>query len=271
MPPLEIGIVSDEVSAIFREAVGHAKSWGVSLFELRCLRTGRVPNVTQSELREVQDIVESENLKITALSPGIFKHFISQEDETEHELDTVLPATITLAKELGTPLIIVFGFIREPNEPAGNFGKAVEYMSKAVHIAEQHDVRIAIENEPGFWCDTGSATARFVKRVGSKALGVNWDPANAVGTGERPFPEGYRAVKDFVFNIHVKDTRENALVKCVPVGEGVVNWREQLRALSEDTALRHVTIETHCTPLVEKSRQNVETVRNYLREFNRDD
>jgi len=271
VPPLEIGIVSDEVSAIFREAVGLAKNWGVSLFELRCLRTGRIPNVDRSDIHEVLDIVGSGKIKITALSPGIFKHSVSQQYEIEHELDTVLPATIALAKELGAPLIIVFGFIREPNEPTGNFGKAVEYMSKAVHIAEQHDVRIAIENEPGFWCDTGSATARFVKCAGSKALGVNWDPANAVGTGERPFPEGYRAIKDFVFNIHVKDTRENALVRCVPVGEGVVNWREQLRALSKDTALRHVTIETHCTPLVEKSRQNVETVRSYLREFSRDD
>lgn len=210
-------------------------------------------------------------MKITALSPGIFKHSTSQEYEIEHELDTVLPATISLAKELGAPLIIVFGFVRKPDEPAGNFGKAVEYMSRAVHIAEPYNVRIAIENEPGFWCDTGSATARFVKCVGSKALGVNWDPANAVGTGERPFPEGYRAVGDLIFNIHVKDTRENSLAKCVPVGEGVVNWREQLRAVSKDTTLRHVTIETHCTPLVEKSRQNVETVRNYMREFSRDD
>ena len=266
-----MGIVSDEVSVIFREAVGLAKNWGVSLFELRCLRTGRIPNVDRSDIHEVLDIVGSEKIKITALSPGIFKHSISQRDRIEHELDTVLPATIALAKELRTPLIIVFGFIHEPNEPTGNFEKAVDYMTRAARTAEQHDIRIAIENEPGFWCDTGSATARFVKCVGSKALGVNWDPANAVGTGERPFPEGYRAVKDFVFNVHVKDTKENSLVKCVPVGEGIVNWRGQLRAISKDTSLRHVTIETHCTPLVEKSRQNVETVSNYLREFCRDD
>ena len=76
--------------------------------------------------------------------------------------------------------------------------------------------------------------------------------------------DGYRALKPWITNVHVKDTIAGALVQCVAVGEGVVDWPGQLRALAADRIVGHVTIETHCPPLVEKSRQNLETVRGIL-------
>jgi sugar phosphate isomerase/epimerase len=270
MQSLEVGIVSDEISLDFVEAVKQAKQWGISLFELRCLRSGRIPNVDQSEIRAVQETVERESIRITALSPGIFRRPLSHKVEIEHEISFILPDTIALANKLGTSLMIVFGFAREKNESSEGFQNAVEYMRRAARIAEQSGVRIAIENEPGFWCDTGSATSSMIRTIGLATIGANWDPANAIGTDERPFPEGYEAIRDVVLNVHVKDTKENALVKCVPVGEGVVDWRGQLRALEKDKRVSHVTIETHCLPLIECSKKNIDTVRHYLEESERD-
>ena len=123
---------------------------------------------------------------------------------------------------------------------------------------------VAVENEPGFWCDSGANTARIMTQVNSPALRVNWDPANAIGTEEVPFPDGYQALKPWIANVHVKDTVRGALLQCVPVGEGKVDWPGQLQALVADQIVEHVTIETHCLPLVEKSRQNLETVRRLL-------
>ena len=117
--------------------------------------------------------------------------------------------------------------------------------------------RLAIENEPGFLCDSGSRTHRMIQEVGSPHLGANWDPCNAYGTEETPYPDGYDAVRPSIFNVHVKDTRSGALIECVPVGEGAVDWEGQLSALVRDRPVEHITIETHCLPLVEKSRQNV--------------
>jgi sugar phosphate isomerase/epimerase len=127
-------------------------------------------------------------------------------------------------------------------------------------------MRLAIENEPGFWADTGVNTRRLITDVASPALGANWDACNAYGTTERPFPEGYEAIKDVIVNVHVKDTLKGALIQCVPVGEGVIDWKGQMRALMHDRLVSHVTIETHCLPLVEKSRQNVETLRRIMQE-----
>ena len=269
MHRLEFGMVSDEISPDFNEAARYGGEWGISIFELRVLRTGRIPTVDHGELREVQALVKSNGLRVTALSPGIFKLPLSQTAKLEEELATTLPKTLALASEFGASLVIAFGFQREQKEKPEMFSRAVDFMSRAAEKAGKEGIRIIIENEPGFWCDSGANTAKLIQTVNSPSLRANWDPCNGYGTVERPFPEGYEAVKRYIANVHVKDTKEGSLIRCVPVGEGAVNWKGQLAALVRDQLVRHITIETHCLPLVEKSKQNVETLKLYLNEIYR--
>jgi sugar phosphate isomerase/epimerase len=143
----------------------------------------------------------------------------------------------------------------------------VELMSRAAETARKAGITLVVENEPGFWCDSGEHTAKLLGAVNSPSLRANWDPCNGYGTAEKPFPNGYESVKKFIANVHVKDTKEGALIRCVPVGEGAVDWKGQLEAVVRDQIVNHVTIETHCLPLVEKSKQNVDTLRRYLSEI----
>lgn len=269
MHRLEFGMVSDEVSPDFNEAARYGGEWGISIFELRVLKTGRVPAVEQTELREVQNLVKAKGLKITALSPGIFKLPLSQTVKLEEELVTTLPKTLGLARDFGAKLVIAFGFQREQNEKPELFSRAVDFMSRAAEVAGKEGITIIIENEPGFWCDSGVNTAKLLLAVNSPYLRANWDPCNGYGTAERPFPEGYEALKKYIANVHVKDTKEGSLIRCVPVGEGAVNWKGQLAALVRDQVVRHITIETHCLPLVENSKRNVDTLKQYLEEIYR--
>jgi sugar phosphate isomerase/epimerase len=261
---LELGIVSDEIMTDFAGAVEHGTSWGITRYEIRCLPSGRIPAVDPAEIAAVQTLTRTKRLKITALSPGMFKSTLSQATDIEREISDVLPRTIKLAGDLDCPLIIVFGFQRRPDDPSSRYERACEYMRRAATIAQASGVSIAIENEPGFWCDTGENTRRLIVDVGSPSLGANWDPCNAFGTTERPYPEGYEAVRDVIKNVHVKDTKRGALIQCVPVGDGVIDWEGQIRALLRDGIVEHVTIETHCLPLVENSRRNVETLRRLM-------
>ena len=253
--PLELGIVSDEISPDFAQAVHHGLEWGIRRYELRVLSSGRVPEVSPEDVRTVQELAGAHRLRITALSPGIFKHPVSRAAEIERELTVTLPTTLELARRLSAPLIIVFGFQR--GEGPGQEEHAREYFRRASELAGAAGCRLAIENEPGFLCDSGSRTHTMIREVGSPHLGANWDPCNAYGTEETPYPDGYAAVRPSIFNVHVKDTRSGALIECVPVGEGAVDWEGQLSALVRDRPVEHITIETHCLPLVEKSRQNV--------------
>lgn len=261
---LPLGIVSDEITTGFRDALRHGLSWGITRYEIRCLVSGRVPEVEPAEWNDVLQAVKQHGVVITGLSPGIFKHDLNQGAELERELTDVLPRTIVMARECGARLIIVFGFKRLPEEPADHHVLAVDYLRRAAEIAGRAGVTIAVENEPGFHCDTGINTRRIIEEAGSASLGANWDPCNAFGTDEIPFPDGYAAIKPVIVNVHAKDTKKGSLIQCVPIGEGVIDWEGQMRALMHDRIVGHVTIETHCLPLIGQSEKNVLALRNMM-------
>jgi sugar phosphate isomerase/epimerase len=263
-PSLPLGIVSDEITTGFRDALRHGLAWGITRYEIRCLASGRVPEVEPAEWNDVLQAVKQHGVVITALSPGIFKHDLNQGAELERELTDVLPRTIVMARECGARLIIVFGFKRLPEEPADHHVLAVDYLRRAAEIAGRAGVTIAIENEPGFHCDTGINTRRIIEEAGSASLGANWDPCNAFGTEEVPFPDGYAAIKTVIVNVHAKDTKKGSLIQCVPIGEGVIDWEGQMRALMHDRIVGHVTIETHCLPLIGQSEKNVLALRHMM-------
>jgi sugar phosphate isomerase/epimerase len=261
---LALGIVSDEIALDFRTALRHGLSWGITQYEIRCLKTGRVPEVDPAEWEDLLGAVKEHGIVVTALSPGMFKHPLSKRVELELEVTGLLPRTIAMAGQCGATMIIAFGFQRERGEPASNHALAVDLFRRAAEAAAGAGMRIAIENEPGFHCDTGVNTRRIIEEVGSPALGANWDPCNAFGTDEVPYPAGYDAIKRVIINVHAKDTAEGSLIRCVPIGEGVIDWQGQMKALMRDRIVGHVTIETHCLPLIEQSAKNVQMLRSIM-------
>ncbi len=263
---MRIAFVTDEISANIEEAINLGVSWGILDFELRVIGDKRVPAVAPGAVNQIIALKQKHDLRITALSPGVLKGTVHDEALWQRELRDTLPQTFRLARLFDTKTVIVFGFQRSPQDVPGDEKKVVEIFRQAARLAHQHGLMLAIENEPGFWCDTGKHTASIIAQVNSPALRANWDPGNAVGTQELPFPDGYQALKPWIINVHVKDTIKGALVECVPVGEGKVDWQGQLRALARDKVVEHVTIETHCLPLIENSKKNLAVVRRMLAE-----
>jgi len=261
---MEIGFVTDEISLDVKEAIETGVSWGIFNYELRVIGKNRVPDFDEGKIKQIEQLIARFGVHITALSPGTFKGTLRQDALIEHEIREVLPETFRLAKRFNTKMVIVFGFKRSSADQEDDEQRVVDLFGRVAESAQENGLILAVENEPDFWCDTGARTARILAAVNSPALRANWDPGNAAGTNELPFPDGYRAIKDWIANVHVKDTVKGALVECVPVGEGVIDWAGQLRALVQDRPVEHVTIETHCLPLIEKSKQNLRAVRELI-------
>ena len=72
--PLQVGIVSDEISRDFREALRVGMPLGLRRYEIRNLAAGRAPVCGDAAMRETERIAREEGVEITALSPGLFKN-----------------------------------------------------------------------------------------------------------------------------------------------------------------------------------------------------
>jgi sugar phosphate isomerase/epimerase len=262
---MDIGIISDEIALNFSEAVRLGTGWGISLYELRCTESGRVPYITEGDVQGILRCKEQQNISITAITPGVFKIPLKDDVALKREIEKTLPDSFRMADRLGTNKVIVFGFQHYVGESESDFQRVVDVLGKVANIAQRSGFLIALENEPGFWADTGKNTSRILASVNSENLRANWDPGNAVGTGEVPYPDGYDAVKSYVCNVHAKDSPSNSLAECVLIGQGIVDWHGQLRALVRDRCVSHITIETHCLPLIEKSRKNLEIILDILK------
>lgn len=264
---MRIGFVTDEISLDIEEAIKTGVSWGITDYELRIINGDRIPFISGDAVNKILDLKHEFNLNFSALSPGTFKSSIHNEELLEYELNEVIPKTFELAHLLNANKVISFSFQRVNVSTFDEMKSVIDIFQQVSEQAKNHDLILAIENEPGFWCDCGKNTATLIEKVNASSLRVNWDPANAIGTEEIPFPNGYKAVKQYIANVHVKDTVLGALVECVPIGEGKVDWQGQLGAMVREQVVDLVTIETHCTPLVEKSKQNLRVVKQILDSF----
>jgi len=78
-------------------------------------------------------------------------------------------------------------------------------------------------------------------------LKVVWDPANAVVSGEKAVPDGYRLLPvSRIQHVHAKDcTMDGHKPSFCELGAGVVGWREQIDALERDGYKGWISLETH--------------------------
>lgn len=265
---IQIGIVSDEISLDIKEAIEIGLQLGIKNYELRCIGSyeKRIPYVDNRDIEFILKNVETGKINITALSPGIFKIKPSEYEKIKFELETALPDTFKLARRLNVSKIIIFGFVKDqtPNE------NIIEILKIASDYAQSENFILAIENEPGFYCDTGKNTSEIIKLVGAKNLGANWDPANAVGAGEFAYPSGYEFIKNYIFNLHIKDAVNYPEFKCTLIGDGAVNWFGQLKAIINDGIISkiNITLETHHLPLVESTVENLKRLNLIIKSIN---
>ena len=72
-----ISIVSDEISEDFTDASLFANEFDIKNFEIRKFTEGRIPDISESTLRELHDRKNLYNYTYTLISPGFFKHCVS--------------------------------------------------------------------------------------------------------------------------------------------------------------------------------------------------
>jgi len=254
----ELAILSDEISLDLEEAFRYGEEFGFKKYEIRCFDDydHRIPNFRPGVMERLEELVDSGAIEVTAVTPGTFKIDLSDTERLKLEMEDILPRTCEMAKRLKAPCLITFGFMREAGVATDS---VVQQLKQAGELVASYGLQMAVENEPGSYCDTGVNTAEIIKAIGISNVGINWDPANAVVSGEAAYPVGYEAILPYLLNVHIKDAIpippdkwENRLI-----GDGGVNWLGQMRSLMIDNPVSHLTLETHFFPLLENTREDL--------------
>ncbi len=283
---MKISIVTDEVSADPETAIELGVEWGVHDFELRGFFADRVPHLSEYEVRHLHDVLEEHDARIIAVSPGLFKmplpashparlplawmergaHDAWAESRRliDDHLNDLLPASIDFANEFGAKVIVIFGFDRGGSPAGSPPDEVIDYLHRAAERASSSGIQLALENEDGFWADTGARIARIVRAVNHPALGVNWDPGNAYFACDQPYPAGYDEVRGLVRHVHFKDARREQLGEACYAVDGEIDWGGQLRALALDGYDGWISIETHMRPKIAAAHAELQRLRSLL-------
>ncbi len=268
---IKLGIVADEISRDFREAVRIGTQVGLRRYEVRFLKTGRAPLCDHSELLEVERIRDGEGIEITALSPGLFK-YTSEATGFAREMAEVFPRAVELAVRWNLPALITFGFQKPAatEENADLVSSAdppehiIDWLSEAAATASAANIKLLIEPEPICWADSGAATARLIRRVGSAALGINYDPANVAWARRKDPLDEFDEVAPLIENVHVKDQLDAPLGSGVPrwvvPGEGMVNYRVHFAFLRRINYAGTISLEPHMDGSLETIQKCIQAV-----------
>ncbi|WJH37053.1 sugar phosphate isomerase/epimerase [Paenibacillus sp. CC-CFT747] len=256
-----VGVLTDEVSPDFAEALDWIREQGLKHVEIRVVDGVNAAELDDVAVEEVNSAIRRHGLSVTALASPIFKCALDpsrivdtgdtfgQKETGVEEQAANLERVIAIANKLGTRRIRIFSFWRE-QEPEKYFDEIVGHLKKAAALAEKEDVVLLLENEGS--CNGGYASevADLIRAVNSPSLRALWDPGNEAYGGREAFPAGYASVKDTLAHVHLKDAYRMASgsSRCVPLGSGEVAVVAQLKALLEDGYDGLFTIETHFVP-----------------------
>jgi len=143
------------------------------------------------------------------------------------------------AKNIGAKVMRVVGsslmFLHEPHQP--QIQRLTQMFRKAVKIAEDYDIKIAVENHIDF---TSDEILQLIENVDSPDFGLNFDTGNFLRLLDDPI-KGMEKLAKHTYATHIKDLKvqkgvapdEWFFFSSTPVGEGYVDNQKLAQMLKD--------------------------------------
>lgn len=267
---MRLAAITDEVSMDLDHALAVMEEYGCAAAELRAMWDINIADLPDARLDDARRILDARGMPVCCIASPLYKCDLPGSDAAEKG-PTHLAADRSFADQMdllrrchhvcrlfGTNMIRIFGFWSVgPTLTPRIADGIVAGIADGVKYAEDNNLVLLMENEAACCLKTGEEAAEIVSRIDSPALKIVWDPGNAYLAGERPYPEGYSAVRNYVRHVHVKDAviLANGKYKFVVIGEGEVDYAGQFAALKSDGYTGYISLETHYRPFAGTAEQ----------------
>lgn len=219
-----------------------AKEYGFDGIELRLIDDQVIsPDLVVSSLDRIKHAFAGSGIELAAL--GSSARFSSPDEAERRQNEAVTVEFIRLARELGAPVIRVFGGQRKEGVSMEQaIDNVADSLARLAPIAEDAGVALALETHDDF--SRSSDVASVLDRVSSPAIGALWDvhPPYELGESVR---QVWDLIGPRVKHTHVKDARPGQRKEwdLVLLGEGEVPAREMVEVLSEHGYRGYLAIE----------------------------
>lgn len=259
---LTIGAITDEFSTDLDVALDAMATLGLRSTELRIVDGRNIVDLTDAELDDVGRRLRARGMSVLGIASPLLKCTLPnappidprfQQDSfnaafTFEDQPRLARRTFEIAERLGARIVRVFSFWRTL-DPSACFDRVVDALGPLVDQAARRGLIVGLENEHACNVGTGAEAAEALRRLPDAALGLVWDPANALVAGERAFPDGYgRLAADRIVHVHAKDCRvRDHTPTWGPIDAMDVGWRAQIEALQRDGYAGAIHLETHWT------------------------
>lgn len=236
---MKLGVITDGISRDFAHALDVMTETGLGYAELQFLWDREVGDLTPAERRTARELVDRHDIRVSCVSRHVFGGLsVMDTSVTSREYGAHLDALkrcIEMAHEFDCGLTRIMSFRKEMilfgsrgadvwNVATGAWDRLAELIAPAVQVAEDAGIALVVETGNNAMITSAHLAGRLIEDIGSASLAALWDPCNSLYCNERPFPDGYEAIRGGkVGHVHLKDSAVDipkATVRCTALGEG---------------------------------------------------
>lgn len=259
--PFRLAVINDEITQDFEKSCTiTAKDFGLSWIELRGMWNKNITELNAKEVEDARKILEAHRLRVTDIASPLFKTDWpgaprSKQSEKRDQFhadfdmsaqDKLLERCIALCKAFQTDRLRCFDFWRLDDQTP--YRAAMDNkLREAADRCAKDGIILLLENEMACNTATGAEAKRTLAAVTNKNFMLNWDPGNAAAAGEYPYSKGFSQLpKARIGHCHAKDVvMKDGKSAWAPVGDGLIDWPGQIRALQAMGYHSAVSLETH--------------------------
>lgn len=244
---MKLSFITDEATQSFDEAVAFAGEQGFAGLELRSVEDLPIDKIPLPTLRRWHDVLVSEQLEVPCVAGSFFKCDAFDEVARAAELEK-LHRLCDAADALDCGLIRGFTFFR-PRTGALTAAQLAPFYAEAAQVLRRRNKRLVLEADPSVNTSNHRTLAALLALLPTDVFGAVYDAGNDLydPMKEAPYPDGYEAVRRYLYHVHVKDAvyGPGGEPECVAPGSGLVGWSAVLRRLLEDGYQGWLSLETH--------------------------
>ncbi|MFQ6078866.1 MAG: sugar phosphate isomerase/epimerase family protein [Thermodesulfobacteriota bacterium] len=245
------------------DAIKMTAEGGFDAIEIACAKPHLALEDVPNKGAVLKKLLKNVGLKVSALST--YTNLTST--ETLNSNIKMLINFIELASEFETNIVKI-----TPGPPSSKAAKEVHWLNirkaleQCLPDAEKEGIKLAVETHLNMLTDTTGSTMKLLSLFDSPALGVNLDFCNLYLGGDDP-ADSIKKLRDKLYFTHVKDVRCGPDRCWVPLGQGELNYRSIIKALSEVGYSGYLSIECLYDEVKQQPRKFVSADLLYLREL----